>query len=184
MAERYHDSHPFLGVVLAGEFTEPSIEQFKSHGFNVIHCSYETVLQAFASEGVDVSSEEDSSDGELQRKVDAYGSLGIIQRDRIAAQIRDRHRKQFGNFFDRLRGSLTRRVDYVFVLPLFGTPRRFESIYDAVDYITSHDPSLPAAEFVKYELDVRYSNGDEIRGIFHDKRKAIEFLRLNSGSQV
>ena len=51
LAETYQDSHPFLGVVLAGEFTEPSLEQFESHGFSLIHCPYEAIVQAFASEG-------------------------------------------------------------------------------------------------------------------------------------
>ena len=180
MAETYHDSHPFLGAVLAGEFTEPSLEQFRSHGFNLIYCSYQTVLQAFASEGVDVSSEEDSSDDELQSKVDAFGRLSQLQQERIATKIQELHGDQFESFFDSLAGSLRRRVEYVFVLPLSGSPHRFESIQDAVTYISNHDPSIPSSEFVKYELNVRYSNGDEIRGTFHDKQTAIEFLGLNS----
>ena len=180
LADTYQNSRPFLGAVLAGEFTHPSLEQFRSHGFNLIYCSYETVLQAFASEGVDVSSKEDSSDEELQSKVDTLGRLGRIQKERIAAQIRDLHSSQFEGFFNSLRGSLRRRVECVFVLPLSGAPHRFESIQDAVGYITSHDPSTPSSEFVKYELNVRYSNGDEIRGTFHDKQKAIDFLSLNS----
>lgn len=180
LAETYHDSHPFLGAVLAGEFTEPSLEQFRSHGFNLIYCSYQTVLQAFASEGVDVSSEEDSSDDELQSKVDAFGRLSQLQQERIATKIQELHGDQFESFFDSLAGSLRRRVEYVFVLPLSGSPHRFESIQDAVTYISNHDPSIPSSEFVKYELNVRYSNGDEIRGTFHDKQTAIEFLGLNS----
>ena len=180
LAETYQDSHPFLGAVLAGEFTEPSLEQFRSHGFNLIYCSYETVLEAFASEGVDVSSEEDSSDEELQRKVDAFGRLSRIQQERIGAQLRERHSEQFESFFNSLCGSLRRRVECVFVLPLSGTSYRFDSIQDAVSYISNHDPSTASSEFVKYELNVRYSNGDEIRGTFHDKQTAIEFLSLNS----
>ena len=180
LAEKYQNSHPFLGAVLAGEFTEPSLEQLRSHGFNLIYCSYVTVLQAFASEGVDVSSKEDSSDEELQSKVDAFGRLGRVQQDRIAAQIRELHSEPFESFFNSLRGSLRRRIECVFVLPLSGTQHRFESIQDAVCYITSHDPSTPSSEFVKYELNIRYSNGDEIRGTFHDKQQAIEFLSLSS----
>ena len=180
LAETYQNSHPFLGAVLAGEFTEPSLEQFRSHGFNLIYCSYKTVLQAFASEGVDVSSEEDSSDEELQRKVDAFGRLSRIQQERIAVQLRELHSEQFESFFNGLRSSLRRRVECVFVLPLSGTSHRFESIQDALSYIANHDPSTPSSEFVKYELSVRYSNGDEIRGTFHDKQEAIAFLSLNS----
>ena len=180
LAETYQYSHPFLGAVLAGEFTEPSLEQFRSHGFNLIYCSYLTMLEAFASEGVDVSSEEDSSDEELQNKVDAFERLSPIQKNRIAKKIQGLHKEQFDIFFGSLKGSVQRRVEYVFVLPLFGGALRFESIQDAVSYISNHDLSTPSPEFVKYELNVRYSNGDEIRGTFHDKQTAIEFLGRNS----
>ena len=181
LAETYQDAHPFLGAVLAGEFTEPSIEQFKSHRFQVIHCSYETVLDAFASEGIDVSSEEDTSDIVLQGKVDAFEQLSSGQRELIAARIREIHSEQFRTFFEGLRSSLRRRVEFVLVLPLHGAQHQFGTIQDAVHYIVNYDSSTPSLEFVKYELNVRYSNGDEIRGTFHEKDKAIEFLNLHSG---
>ena len=180
LADTYQDSHPFLGAVLAGEFTEPSLEQFQSHGFNLIYCPYETMLQAFASEGIDVSSEESSSDEELQGKVDAFEQLGQLQQERIAKKIQELHSDQFESFFGSLVGSFRRRIEYVFVLPLFGSPHRFELVQDAVLYISNHDQSAPSPEFVRFELNVRYSNGDEIRGTFHDKQTAIEFLSRNS----
>ena len=180
LAETYQDTHPFLGAVLAGEFTEPSIEQFKSHHFQLIHCSYETVLEAFASEGIDVSSEEDTSEEELQEKVEAFERLSRSQRELIAVRIQELHSKQFETFFESLRSSLRRRVEFILVLPLYGTQHHFDTIRDAVDYITNHHPATPSLGFVKYELNVRYSNGDEIRGTFHEKDKAIEFLNLHS----
>lgn len=180
LAETYQDFHPFLGAVLAGEFTDPSLEQFKSHRFNIIYCPYETVLKAFASEGLDVSSEEDTSDEELQLKVEAFERMTRGQQQRIAVQIRERNSQQFGTFFNALRSSLTRRVQYVRVLPLFGSPHQFNTIREAVRYISGHDTSRPSLEFVKYEVAVSYSNGDEIRGTFHDRDQAIEFLSLHS----
>ena len=180
MAETYQDAHPFLGAVLAGEFTEPSIEQFKSYRFQVIHCSYETVLDAFASEEIDVSSEEDTSDAMLQEKVDAFERLSQGQRERIAERVRELHSEQFNTFFESLRSSLRRHVEYVLVFPLYGGQHQFDTIRDAANYIANHDLSTPSLAFVKYELNVRYSNGDEIRGTFHEKDKAIEFLNLHS----
>ncbi len=180
LAETHQDAHPFLGAVLAGEFTEASIEQFKSHGFQVIHCSYETVLDAFASEGIDVSSEEDTTDEILQEKVDAYERLSLGQQEQISVRIRELHSEQFETFLESLLSSLKRRVEFVLVLPLYGTQHQFEKIQDAVNYIANYDPSTPSLDFVKYELNVRYSNGDEIRGTFHEKDRAIEFLNLHS----
>ena len=178
LAETYRNSQPFLGVALAGEFTEPSLEQFRSYHFNLIHCSYSTVIKAFASEGVDVSSDEDTSDAILQGKVDALEQLSPSQLERVTTRIRKDHSEQFKSFFDSLRNSLRRSIEYVVVLALSGTPYCFTTIQDAVYYISNHDPSTPSSAFVKYELNIRYSNGDEIRCTFHDKDKAIEFLNL------
>ena len=131
--------------------------------------------------GVDVSSEEDTSDYVLQSKVEAFELLSMGQRERIAEQIRDIHTEQFGRFFNELRSSLSRRIEQVFVLPLSGSPRRFDSIEDAVRYISTYNQSAPSEEFVRYELNVRYSNRDEIRGVFQEKDRAIEFLHSLSG---
>ena len=180
LSETYQDSHPYLGVVLGGQFTEPSLKQFRSNRFNLIYCSYESMLQAFEKEGIDVSSEEDSSDETLQKKVDAFERMNKLGRQRIAANIRDLHADQFATFFTTLRGSLRRYVEYVMVLPLSGSQHRFATVQDAVLYIRNHDSSTPSLKFVKYELNVRYSNGDTIRGTFHTKAQAVKFLSLYS----
>ena len=176
LSETYQNSHPFLGAVLAGEFTEPSLEQFRSQRFNLIYCPYQTILEAFASEGVDVSSEEDTSDEVVQGKVDTFARLSLVQVERIAEQIRNLHSEQFRHFLASLRSSLRRRVEYVLVLPLTGTSHRFDTVEEAVRYISNYGQSTSSSDFVRYELNVRYSNGDEVRGVFHEKDRAVEFL--------
>ncbi len=47
LAEKYKNSSPFLGVVLAGEFTSGALKQLKSSGFWVLYFSYDTVINAF-----------------------------------------------------------------------------------------------------------------------------------------
>ena len=177
LAETYRDCRPFLGVVLAGVFTEGSLAQFRSHDFHVAYCPYESIMRAFASEGIDVSSEEDTSEAELQRKVDAFDRLTRRRRNRIAEEVRRLHNIQFNFFFNALRLCLGRCVENVFVLTLSGDSCQFRSIEDAVRFVSEHDPSVPVSGFVRYELNIRYSNGDEVRGAFREKDRAIEFLR-------
>lgn len=174
--EAYREHCPFLGAVLAGVYTEPALNQLQSHGFNYIYCSYETLVQAFAAEQADISYNESTSTAELQRKVDALEGISQGQRDGIAAEIRDRHSDQFKRFLDILRSSLGRRIESVAVLPLSGTRHHFEAIQDAVRYISNHDTSAASSKFVRYELTVRYSNGDRVCGTFHDGNDAIKFL--------
>ncbi len=184
ITETYREHAPFLGAVLAGEYTEPSLTQLRSHGFNFIYCSYDTLCQAFASEQADISYDERTSVEELQRKVDALERMSQSQRDGIATQIRDLHSDQFKRFFGTLRSSLGRRIEYVVVLPLSGTQHRFHAVRDAVRYISDHDTSTPSSEFVQYELTVRYSNGDNVCGTFHDRSDAIGFLNSCTGPEA
>jgi len=46
-----------------------------------------------------------------------------------------------------------------------------------IAFIRMLNESKPDAPFTRYEVGVRYSNGDEIRGQFKDKATAIAFLR-------
>lgn len=177
LAETYQRDSPFLGVVLAGDFTEQSLNQLKSHGFNLAYCSYETIMQAFRDEGLDVSSEEDTSEADLVRKAAAFDRSSAATRGRIAHNIRKYGSDQFDQFFDSLRNSICRRIEHVIVLTLSGPRHGFDSIVKAIRFVTDHDESAPAMGFVRYELSIRYSNGDEIRGDFREKEDAVRFLR-------
>ena len=177
LAKTYQNSHPFLGAVLAGVFTEGSLAQFRSHGFSLAYCPYENIVEAFSTEGVDISSEENTPELELQNKVTTFDQLNEDSKNKIAGRIRQLNSEQFNRFYQDLRSCLSRRVECVFVLALSGEAYRFESIEDAVDYVSKFDQSEPATKFVRYELNIRYSNGDEIRGVFEERGRAIKFLR-------
>ena len=178
LAESYEDACPFLGAVLAGDFTDPSLKQLKSHGFNLVYCSYDSIIDAFASEGIDVSSKEGTREEELQGKVDSFNLLPPHRRERIRKAIIGLHAEQFARFFMALRHNLSRRVQQISVLTLSGTSHNFRSAADAMRFVSDYDQQTPTEEFVRYELVIRYSNTDEVRGAFREKDGAIEFLKL------
>lgn len=68
-------------------------------------------------------------------------------------------------------------VELVYVFPLRGRPRTLGDYVEAIAFVESFDESKPAQPLTRYEVGVRYSNGDEIRGQFKDKATAIAFLR-------
>ena len=76
-----------------------------------------------------------------------------------------------------MRRCLDRRVRSVFVLALSGSSHAFDSIEDAVRFVSEYDESISVSGFVRYELNVRYSNGDEIRGAICREEGCIDFLR-------
>jgi hypothetical protein len=177
LAERYGDCHPFLGVVLGGVFTVGSLNQLRSHGFTVLYFPYESIIAAFASAGIDAAFDEDTPDSVLLRKVKQYEKLPGKKKDGIAAFLRDRHKGELEGFTSFLRLALTRKIKSVYVLPLHGLPRTLSGVAEAIAFIESFDESKPDAPFTRYEVGVRYSNEDEIRGQFKDKATAITFLR-------
>ncbi len=176
LMERYFDSHPFLGVVLAGVFTEGSLNQLRSLGFNVVYFPYESVIAAFAVVGIGAAFDEDTPDAHLKRKVAQYKKLKSPERERIAASLRERHRADLITFSAALRTTLARSVLSVYVLPLHGSPRMLGNVAEAIAFIEAFDESKPCKPFTRYEVGVRYSNGDEIRGQFKDKMTAVAFL--------
>ena len=58
IADKHHWDKPFLGAVLAGEFTEDSFNQLKYVGFKVLYFPYECIVKAFEGVGIDVRFDE------------------------------------------------------------------------------------------------------------------------------
>lgn len=177
LAETYSDCHPFLGVVLAGRFTGSSLAQLTSLGFNILSYSYENIVEFFSRVGIDAHYDEDTPDADLQAKVDAVAALSHSDQDRLAAAFRDVRQDALNVFIEGLRTVLNRSIELVYILPLHGNATEVLSVEDAIAFISGYDESTNTGPFIRYEVNIRYTNGNEIKGKFNDKATAIEFLR-------
>ena len=183
VAERYSQHAPFLGAILAGDFTPNSLEQLRSQGFIVAYCPYEAIVQAFRDNDLDVTSDEGMRELLLQRKVEAFERTTDKERQQIRQAILQVGHATLASLFARLQTCLERDVVQISVLTLSGMFYDFVSVDRAVQFIASHDETEPARQFVRYEIVVRYSTGDEVRGHFQTKDRAIQFLeKLSNGS--
>ena len=181
VAERYHKNAPFLGAILSGDFTSNSLEQLQSHGFTVAYCHYEAIVQAFQSNGLDVASTEQTSESVLQQKVEELEHTTETTRQQIRQEILQVGHATLAPLFSRLQTCLSRDVVQIQILTLSGMSYDFVSVDNAVRFIASYDESTPAQQFVRYEIFVRYSSGDEVRGNFQTKDRAIRFLEKFNG---
>jgi hypothetical protein len=177
IAEKYELEAPFLGAVLAGIFTAPSLEQLRSLGFQLVYLPYESIVAAFASAGIDARFDETTSDEDFRACVDKIEAMPKLPRTRVKEAILASNRAAFEDFFTRLRRKLDRTTMRITVLPLFGTPSNFANLTDAVQFITTFDREAKSREFRKFEVIVVFSNLDEIKGIFSEEQEAIRFLR-------
>lgn len=176
LAETYHAAHPFLGVVLAGVFTDGSLTQLRSHGFQILYFPYDSVVAAFAEVGINAAFGEETADRELAKKVTQYAALSDRKKQRIAESLRSRHTKELSDFVAALEVSLSRAIVAVYVLPLYGQLQELPTPGDAIAFLEHHTPAHVAGQFIRFEIGIRFSNGDEIRGQFQSKVSAIEFL--------
>jgi hypothetical protein len=62
-------------------------------------------------------------------------------------------------------------------MALHGQSRETVTVKDAIQFIEAYEDDGTQKPIERYEIEVRYNNGDTIHGNFRDKVSAIEFLR-------
>jgi hypothetical protein len=180
LAEKYRWNNPFLGAVLAGVFTNGSLEQLRSQGFQVLYFPYETLIASFASEGIDIRFDESTPDDDFRRCAEQIANASDEVMQRIKEYLIQANSIQIAQFFEALDARLGRAINRVVVIPLYGRANEFVSIEDALMFLDSHAIYEGSGEFRKYEVLVEFSNGDKVDAFFNTKQKVREFLSFVS----
>ena len=177
IAEKYIWDKPFLGVILAGVFTDSSIVQMKSSGFEVALFPYETIVAAFKSIRVDAEFDENTPDSTFQKTIEKIESLEPKRREKLKQHLINSNSGLIDQFFKELQATLDRQIEQIILLPLYGQQHQFETLLEAVFFVKDHREDQPQIGlFKKYEILIRYTNGDKIEASFQNKEKAIHFL--------
>jgi hypothetical protein len=176
LRETHRNNAPFIGVFLSGVFTEGALKQLESLGFNILYFEYETVVEAFKHVNIDASFDEDTSDDEFKKKIDAWESLTDEKRTILVNRLIELNSSGLEKFIKSLERTITRQVESVTVIPLHGEASDFVSISEVLSFIKNYDESNTVSEFVRYEIIVKYNNGDKINAEFKEKDSAIQFL--------
>ncbi len=164
--------------MLAGEFTNNSLNQMESEGFKVLYFSMQAMEEAFASQNIYIHWEEDTSEKELQEKVDQFERLSKREQQLIGDHLMSNHKEQWEIFLQCLQNALKRTIESIYIISLFGAEKEFCNIQDACDYIASDQKEIAVKKnmFRGYEIIVKYSNGDKIEMRFQKKRDALTSL--------
>ena len=80
IVERHHLSAPFYGVVLAGEFTQPAIDQLQNNGFSVLYIPYKNIVTAFKDIDFDIAFDEKTADSIFSNAIKRLNSLSILEK--------------------------------------------------------------------------------------------------------
>lgn len=178
IAEKYKYHKPFLGAVIAGVFTAPSIEQLKACGFETLYIEYQDIVEAFRIFDLDVSFEENTPDDDAASKIDSLQNLTPDQYKQVFTKIMELSSEKVQHFKLSLMASLDRQVSRIVIAPLYGVSSSFETVDDAIVFINNFSSeSVPKdAVFEKLYIAVEYSNSDKITGEFSNKENAKQFL--------
>jgi hypothetical protein len=144
----------------------------------VLHFAYEDMIQAFAEVGIDARFGEDTPNAECAAKVRAWGKLGADGRERVGRRLLAIKSSEVSTFVGELRAAITRQIAVIRVLPLHGRSVERDTVEAAIKYIERYDEAADGRRpLAKYEVQVRYSNGDQVNAVFSAKGEAIAFLR-------
>ncbi|MCX6279290.1 MAG: DNA methylase [Bacteroidetes bacterium] len=174
LTEKYKSSSPFIGVVLAGVFTQGALNQLKSQGFGVLYFPYETVVKAFKKANILVSFNEKTIEQDFGKKIESW--LRLEDKQPIAKELLRLNKSEVEKFFSLLSESVSRFIEKVIILPLHGQESTVTNITDAIDFINKYSEDIPKHPLVKYEIIIRYNTTDKIEASFKEKKDAIRFL--------
>lgn len=178
LRERHKDVAPTSAVVLGGVFTSESLQQLQSSCFAVLFVPATEVFGAFEAFGIDVAVLEETPDEYVQEQVEAYRGLDEDAEDGLIQSLQSAVRAHWPDFEGQLRDVAERKIASIALLPLRGEERLFDRVQEAVDFIAGYDLDSPEErqEFRRFEVLIRYSNGDRITGEFEKAEEAMSFL--------
>ena len=178
LAEKYRWNNPFLGTVLAGVFTEGSLDQLRSLGFHVLYFPYGSIVAAFQSEKIDIAFDESTPDRVFRQTTTRIGNSPPETIAKIRMHLVEANQAAIDNFFAALRQRLGRHITRVVVIPLYGRVNEFATIEEALGFLDAHVIYEGSGEFRKYEIRVEFSNGDKVEASMEAKNKVKEFLAV------
>lgn len=178
LVSRYSEHAPFYGAVLAGEFTENSLNQMRTEGFKLLYFSINAVEEAFGSQGIDAHWDEGTSEEELINRIEQLEALTETQLQQIGDYLINNNAENWKTFSTYIRNALERTLESIAVISLFGDSKVFCNIQDACAYISNEENEVTFTKdsFYRYEIVVKYSNGDKIDMQFMERQAAIASL--------
>ena len=168
---------PFIGVILAGVFTNGAIDQLKSRGFHVLYFSYEKIQKSFLTLGLDCYFDEKTTEESFKHKINLYEKLTLSQKEKLIGELLNNSKKEIDIFASELSIHFSRKISLIKVFTLHGKAFTYENLDDAINFIENYNIANSGSyKFERFEIIVRYSNDDKIEASFYTQNDAIKFL--------
>jgi hypothetical protein len=176
LRDRHRYSAPFMGCFLAGDYTSGARDQLASLGFHLIYFDYPTIIEAFKLVGIDARYDESTPDEEFAEKQLKWDKLSQSARDKVWKKLLDLNAANIRHFMEALERAVNRQISIVRVIPLHGTPVDCPNVNDAIQFVAGYSEDEACEPLLKYEVQIRYNNGDKVDAQFNEKAGVIDFL--------
>lgn len=176
LAHTYSKYAPFTGVILGGVFTRGALLQLKSLGFEILYFEYESIIEAFKTVGIDAYFEENTTIGEFESQITIWNSLTESQKSLVSTTLKDQNEKSITAFLNSLNRAISRSIQSVRILPLHGSIHEYPTLDEAISFMEEYNEKNGAGSVIRYEVQIKYNNGDLIVGDFQERNNAIDFL--------
>lgn len=179
IAELYSNLNPFTGAILAGDFTGPSLDQLRTEGFAILHFTFDDIVNAFKANGLDVYYKQDTPDSVTKPKADVIKTISKTKKEDIIETIFDRKDIRVKSFQRAIEKSLDRKVKEVTIRTLYSEGIfTFSDVNGACKYLANVQArSRTCLPLDRIEIEVKFTNGDEIMLSYQDANDAIRYLR-------
>ena len=176
LAETYWELRPFMGVILAGVFTDGAIQQLKSQGFEVLYIPYQYIVEAFKEQGINVEFDESTPDEEFAQVISRIEKNKNVL-EQVKHYLTNKLSEEIDRFMRVLENRIARTVEKVIIVSLYGETTVFDNIHDALKFLDQHNQKpMSILPFRGYHIIVRFANGDRVEADFESKQRAKEFL--------
>lgn len=177
LVRTHNEYSPFYGVILAGEFTKPSLEQLRSQGFKVLYFDINTIIRAFEVNNLYINWEEGTEDEVFDEYIDSLNNWEEKEINSFLNYILEAYKDDIDEFKESLRECFSRAIKRIRVFTLHGISIDLDSVEEAIQYVANYDEKeLNCGKLLKYEIYVKYNNGDNIEVQYKEKRDVIRFL--------
>lgn len=169
----------FLGVVLAGEYSEGGIQQLRSAGVEVLHVPFGTIAEAFRRHGLEIDYPEKATPEQKAKLNRALERVSDATLDAIPSSLAQAIRGEYRQFEQRLEAAISEAANRVRIVTLFGDETVYGSVREAIrelEYPTrvrELDTNTPRG----YEVFIEYPSGARVTGRFQSKAELISFLK-------
>jgi hypothetical protein len=177
IAQRHLFSAPMLGCILVGNYTSPAIKQLQVIGFKILYLNHATLTKAFKSVGIDVVFDDKTPEVEYIEKRKQWDALPKKDQDKVWTKLIKLNSRNLDKFMTQLERAVKRQISAVRIIPLHGVIQDCVTVQQAITIVKSYDETSAHGPLVKYEVIIRYDNGDKIEAEFQDRATTIEFLQ-------